>query len=201
MHNTAHTFHIVPICQHGNDFMREHASVALFFCTFGCVLLGSGPSQSYAATNNQAIYSAANDYRAAVVLFERVVKSVRGIQRTDERLVDKFEEATERLALAARNPRHSNRLRNEWRTIQPLQFQVASRIFNKYTYNHQLVRAWDEVLYAQSLFYEEYLFTLDNPRHGNSVQRRVIRSRPERYVPPPPASSGRIYSDPTSQGR
>ena len=181
--------------------MRKFASGALLFCTFGFALLGSGPSQSFAATNSQAIYSAANDYRAAVLLFERVVKSVRGIQRTDERLVDKFEEATKRLSLAARNPRHSNRLRDEWRTIQPLQSRVESQIFNKYTYNHQLVRAWDDVLYARSLFYEEYLFTLDNPRHGNSVQRRIIRSRPERYVPPPPASSGRIYSDGRLQGR
>jgi hypothetical protein len=201
VHSTAYTLHHEPIYQHGNDLMRKFASVALLFFTFGFALLGTGPSRSFAATSNQAIYSAANDYRAAVVLFERVVKSVRGIQRTDERLVDKFEEETKRLSLAARNPRHSNRLRDEWKTIQTLQLQVESTIFNRYTYNHQLVRAWDDVLYAQSLFYEEYLFTLDNPRHGNSVQRRIIRSRPERFVPPPPASSGRIYSDASSQGR
>ena len=146
-----------------------------------------------------ALYS--SSYLRCVQTLEPLGRTIDLDVRTDERLVDKFEEATKRLSLAARNPRHSNRLRDEWRKIQPLQFQVESTLFNKYTYNHQLFRAWDDVLYAQCLFYEEYLFTLDNPKHGNSVQKRIIRSRPERYVPPPPASSGRIYTDPRLQGR
>ncbi len=201
VHASEVTLPTQSIFLHGNDLMSTIASSRFFFTTLAFALIGACPSSSSAATSTQALYAAANDYRAAVVHFERVVKSVRGIQRVDERIVDKFEEATKRLGLAARNPRHSNRLRDEWRTIQPLQFRVESAIFNKYTYNHELVRAWDRVLYAQSIFYEEYLFTLENPKHGNSVERRITRSRPDQFVPPPPASSGRIYSTATPQAR
>ena len=165
------------------------------------VLFVSAANRVSAANDNAPLYAAATDYRLAVLKFERVVRAVRGIERIDERLVDDFEEATKTLRLASRNPRHSNRLRKEWREIQPLQMRVEATIFGKYTYNHDLVRCWEIVLYMQDRFYEEYLFTLDNPRHGSSVQRRVSRSRPERFVPPPPASSGMIYGGLRSGGR
>lgn len=147
-------------------------------------------------TDSRGIYAAASQYRDRVLFFEQLVRNVRGVQRIDERLVDRFEEATKRLRLAARNPRHPNRLRKEWSEIQPLQFQVESTIFGKYTLNHDLVRAWQNVLYAHSLFLDEYTFQLDNPRHGNRVSRRISTSNPGRFIPPPPASSGRLYQLP-----
>lgn len=145
------------------------------------------------AADNRGIYAAADKYRSAVVLFEKVVQNTRGVERVDEKLVDRFEEATKRMRSAARNPQHANRLRYEWAKIQPLQMQVERTMFNKYTLNHQLFESWREVLYCADVFYEEYLFQLDNPRHGNSVQRRPMRSRPDRFIPPPPAASGRLY--------
>ncbi|MCG8648940.1 MAG: hypothetical protein MI861_03860 [Pirellulales bacterium] len=135
--------------------------------------------------DNSGLFIAACRYREAVVNFEQLVIRVRGIERIDERLVDKFEEATRRLRLATKNPRHSSRLRNEWRKIQPLQDQVEARIFGKYTYNHILIEAWELVLFHQILFEQEYLFQLDNSRHGSRVQRRISTSSPNRFLPPP----------------
>ncbi len=163
------------------------------FAILAAAYLLSPTHSSAQRSDNRGIYAAASQYREAVVYFEKLVVAVRGIQRTDERLVDKLEEATKRLRLAARNPRHSSRLRKEWSEIQTLQYQVESVIFGKYTLHHDLVRAWQHVLYTQAIFYEEYTFHLDNPRHGNRVGRRISTSNPQRFIPPPPASSGRIY--------
>ena len=75
------------------------------------------------------MYAAANNYRNAVVLFEKVAKNVRGIERTDERLIDKLEEATRGLRAASRNTRATSRLRREWSEIQTLQYRVEVAIF------------------------------------------------------------------------
>ena len=144
--------------------------------------------------DNRGLYFAANEYRNAVLFFEKVIQNVRGVEAVDEKLVNKFELATRDLRAAARNPRHDTRLRKEWSSIQPLQFQVEQRLFGKYTLNHEIYVAWQKVLYCQDVFWEEYAFQLDNPRHGNRVDRRRIRTRPERFVPPPPAGTGRIYN-------
>ena len=162
------------------------------------VLVSIAPAAGEAA-DNRGIYAAADKYRTAVLAFERVVNNTRGIERTDEKLVDRFEEATKQLRLAARNPRHANRLRYEWSRIQPLQFQVERTIFNKYTLNHDVYESWWRVCYCADVFYHEYVFQLDNPRHGNSVQRRPNRVRPDRFVPPPPAGLGRLYAPPMPQ--
>lgn len=161
-----------------------------------CLLTAAIFSSSARAADNRGIYAAANEYRNAVVIFEKVIQNVPGIKRVDERAVDKFEEATKRLRVAARNPRHDSRLRNEWRTIQPMQFEVEARIFEKYTLNHEIYRAWRNVLFARDIFYEEYVYQLDNSTHGGSVKRRIMRSRPERFIPPPPAGAGRLYDVP-----
>ena len=150
------------------------------------------PTTDAAADN--PLYAVADNYRNAVVNFERVVVNTRGIQSADERLVDRFEEETKRLRLAARNPRHENRLRYKWGDVRPMQYQVEARIFGKYAPTHELVRAWNAVLYAEAVFNDEYVFQVENPRHGNSVLRRGRSARIDRLLSPPPASLGRIYS-------
>ncbi len=166
---------------------------------FGLLLLAvcvaSVPATS-APTDNKTLHLAASRYRDAVVKFEQVLRHVRGIDRSDERLVDRFEEATKKMRLAARNPRHASRLRNQWREIQPLQLQVETTIFNKYTPRHDLLRAWDSVLYAQAVFAQEYRFHLEYPKHGIATRRRISSSQPNRFLPPPAASRGRIYTTP-----
>jgi hypothetical protein len=146
-----------------------------------------------AAADDNPLYAVACQYRDAVLNFERVVQRTRGIQAVDEKFVDRFEESTKQLRLAARNPRHENRLRYKWGDVRPLQYQVEARIFGKYAPTHELVRAWEVVLYAEDMFNNEYVFQVENPRHGSSVLRRARSARIQRLLSPPPASSGRIY--------
>lgn len=107
----------------------------------------------------------------AVENFEKIVLSVRGIDRADERLVDRLDDEAARFRLAARNPRHFNKLFSRWERIQKLHAQVEARIFGKYTPNHELIRGWDVVVYQYELFDLELFYHVENQRHGNSVRR------------------------------
>lgn len=156
------------------------------------VSLSLTPSTSV-ATDRNPLYSVANNYRNAVVNFERVVVRTRGIQRIDEKAVDRFEEATKQLRLAARNPSHANRLRYQWRDVRTLQYQIEAIIFGKYTLNRDLAVAWQDVLIAEVIFNDEYVHQVENPRHGNSVQLRANSARVNRLLSPPPASGIRLY--------
>ena len=76
VHASEVTLPTQSIFLHGNDLMSSIASNRLFFTTLAFALIGACPSSSSAATTvPERLYAAANDYRAAVVHFERVVKS------------------------------------------------------------------------------------------------------------------------------
>ena len=135
------------------------------------------------AEQKQPLYNLATRYESSVKLFERMVLQTRGIDRADERLVDRLDDATKRLRLGARNPRHLNRVFHEWQNVQKLHAQVEATIFGKYTPNHELVRSWDEARYSYALFAEEFFYHVENPGHGNTVRRISSTSaRLDRYL-------------------
>ena len=135
------------------------------------VLVFTISSSNAEAEQNQPLFNLAARYEASVKLFEKMVLRTRGIDRADERLVDRLDDATKRLRLGARNPRHLNRVFHEWQDVQKLHAQVEAKIFGKYTPNHELVRSWDEARYSYSLFAEEFFYHIENPGHGNTVRR------------------------------
>ena len=131
------------------------------------------------------LYELAARYEASVKIFERVVLRTRGIDRADERLVDRLDDASKRLRLGARNPRHLNRVFHEWRDVQKLHAQVEAKIFGKYTPNHDLAESWYDTRYFYALFAEEFFYHVENPNHGNSVKRVTSRSaRRDSYLSP-----------------
>ncbi|TWU50831.1 hypothetical protein Poly51_41240 [Rubripirellula tenax] len=127
----------------------------------------------------------AAQYHAEVKAFEATVLHIRGIDRFDERLVDRWDDETARLLLAARNPRHFNRLNYQWKKVAALQSETEAKIFGKYTPHHDLIGQFDRVLYAQRLFVEEFILHVENPTHDDSV-RRLDRpsSRRDSYLTP-----------------
>lgn len=127
-----------------------------------------GPAQ---AADDGALYRLACLYDREVGAFEKTVLGVRGIDRNDERLVDRLDDEAARLRLAAKNPRHFNRLVYQWREVQELQAQSADAIFGRYTPNQGLINQWERVLFVQSLFEEELILRVENPRNANSVRR------------------------------
>lgn len=120
---------------------------------------------------SQSLFVLSDRYRVAVDRFEETVRSVRGIDRGDERLVDRLDDASARMRLAAKNPRHLNRLLHRWRDVQKLHAEVEATIFGKYTPNHDLVQTWNLVSYHYILFAEEYFYQIENPGHDGSVRR------------------------------
>jgi hypothetical protein len=154
---------------------------------FSVLLVGFVFQSSLAdAAETAPLFQLAGQYRTAVQDFERAVLRVRGIDRNDERLVDRLDDETARMRLAARNPRHLNRLFHEWQGVQKLHAQVQSRIFSKYTPHHELIRKWETVSYYYNLFAEEYFYSVENPRHGNSVRRfQSSSARRNSYLRPP----------------
>ncbi len=123
------------------------------------------------AKGSNSLYVLANQYRVAVDAFEETVRSVRGVDRGDERLVDRLDDATAKMRLAAKNPRHLSRLFHEWRAVQKLHAEVERTIFGKYTPNHDLIQAWNVVAYNYVLFAEEYFYQIENPDHDGAVRR------------------------------
>ncbi len=131
------------------------------------------------------LYELAARYEASVKIFERIVLRTRGIDRADERLVDRLDDAAKRLRLGARNPRHLNRVFHEWRDVQKLHAQVEAKIFGKYTPNHDLAASWYDTCYFYEVFAEEFVYFIENPNHGNSVKRVTNRSaRRDSYLRP-----------------
>ena len=138
------------------------------------------------AASKRPLYILACQYGAAVDQFERTVLSVRGIDRGDERLVDRLDDASGKMRLAARNPRHLNRLFHEWQDVQKLHAEVEAKVFGKYTPNHDLVQAWNVVAYQFVLFAEEYFYQIENPGHDGAVRRIPTSSaRRNSYLPNP----------------
>ena len=125
-----------------------------------------------AADTPPTFYQLATKYRASVEQFERLLKDIGSIDRNDERFVDRLEDATRKMKLAARNPRHANRLFHEWQDVQRLHREVEERIFGKYTPNHDIDKAWYAVTYYHALFAEEFMYDLENPRHDGTVRRK-----------------------------
>lgn len=144
------------------------STLIIFAFAVACLFESSATAQR---VDNTQLHAAATRYRASVVNFEKVVVSTRGIVRSDERVVDKFEEATLRVVNAAKNPRHANRLRTEYSKTLPLQEKAVQSIFGRYTHNHNLAQAYEYVLYCQAMFEYEYQAHIGNPRHANRVTR------------------------------
>ncbi len=128
------------------------------------------------ARGSKSLFRLADQYRTAVDTFEQIVLRVRGVDRGDERLVGRLDDASRQMRLAARNPRHLNRLYHEWRDVQKLHAEVEAAIFGKYTPNHDLVEAWNLVSYSYVLFAEEYFYQIENPGHDGGVRRIPLRS-------------------------
>lgn len=153
---------------------------------FSWLLLAIGIPSSADAAEAAPLYQLASKYRSAVSDFERTLLEVRGIDRGDERLVDRLDDETARMRLAARNPRHMNKLFHQWRQVQQLHAQVQSTIFGNYTPHHELVKQWETVSYYYSMFAEEFFYQVENPRHGNYVRRFQSNSaRRNAYLPVP----------------
>jgi len=159
-----------------------------FWTACAAVALGLAVSNSEASAESiPPLYELAARYETSVKIFERIILQTRGIDRADDRLVDRLDDAAKRLRLGARIPRHLNRVFHEWQAVQKLHAQVEATIFGKYTPNHDLVRCWDEVRYSYSLFAEEFFYHVENPGHGNSVRRiQSSSARRESYLTPPP---------------
>ena len=168
--------------------MYRTARVLGFLTLTSAILAGSG-SEALAAENT--MYPAAANYRRAAIAFEKVVQRTRGIVRSDQRVVDRFEEATRDLVNASRNRRHVNRLRYAYRDLLKLQADVEVAIFEKYTLQRELVRAWQSVLYAQLIFDDEFVFFAENPNQTRRVQRRPQNSnRIQRLLSGPSTTNG-----------
>ncbi len=158
--------------------MYKTSLIAILLAGFTC------SAQQVAADNHQALLASVNKFRGAVVEFERVVQKTRGIRVADKNIVDRFEKATKRMALVAQNPRNLNRLRYEYREVQPFQQKAEEAIFGKYTLNHDLVKAWQRVFYTQLTFEQEFAFQLEYNRHGNSVRLRQENPQPNQTFLP-----------------
>ena len=146
----------------------------VFLATLAASLLCSSAVDAQRVDNSK-LYASAKKFRDAVVKFEKTVVSVRGIERVDERTVDRFEESTRRVMVAARNPRQISRLGSEYRKMVPLQAKAEQAIFEKYTSNRRLLYDWEMVLWCQRLFEQEFAFHIENPRNCSRVQRRTIK--------------------------
>jgi len=148
------------------------------------LLIVSMSTSPVEAKGSKSLYLLASQYRSAVSAFEETVLEVRGIDRADERLVDRLDDGSAKMRLAAKNPRHLNRLFHEWQDVQKLHFQVESRIFGKYTPNYDLTQAWNLVTYNYILFAQEYFYQVENPNHDGAVRRIPLNSaRRSRYLP------------------
>ncbi|TWU57453.1 hypothetical protein [Rubripirellula reticaptiva] len=136
------------------------------------------------AADSTPLARLAAQYHGEVKAFEKTVIQIRGIDRFDERLVDRWDDETARLSLAAKNPRHFNRLFHQWQAVSKLEAQAEAAIFGKYTPHHDLIGQFERVLYARQLFVEEFILHVENPTHIDTV-RRLDRpsARRSSYLP------------------
>ena len=142
-------------------------STALSVLIFGLLIHSSHAH----AEQRSPLYKLACRYESAVEHFEKIVLQVRGIDRSDEKLVDRLDDESARFRFAARNPRHLSKLFNEWDQLKKLHAEVEAKIFGKYTPNHELIYGWDAVVIQYDLFDQELFYHIENQRHGNSVRR------------------------------
>ena len=167
----------------------------LMLCVVGLLATSLSFANS-ASAGSTAFYQLASNYRCSVERFEDLIQDLRGIDRNDERLVNRLEDATRRLKLAARNPRHTNRLFYEWQAVQKLHQEVEQRIFGKYTPSRDLDEAWYAVTYYYALFAEEFFYDLENPQRRGTVRRlESTNARRNSYfrsnlTPPPTPTPG-----------
>lgn len=105
-----------------------------FIALVALVLAVLSDSASQAAET--PLYQLACRYEAEVEAMEKIVKCTRGVDRADQRLLVRLDEEIGRLRLAAKNPRHFNRLVNQWTRVGKLSRQTESTLFEKYTPNH-----------------------------------------------------------------
>lgn len=82
-----------------------------------------------ATASESPLYRAADEYRDAVLDFEREVFRSRHFGRDAERLADALEDASGRLRTAARRCEDVGRLLNEWNDIQCLMPRVEAVVF------------------------------------------------------------------------
>jgi hypothetical protein len=133
-------------------------------------VLVSSASPGFAA--DRALFNErASRYREAVKDFDNIVDKVRGIDRADKSLVDRLVRATKDLELAAKNPRHQNRMFAEWRAVQKLHVEVEQTLFGTYTPHRGMQAAWERAIYRYIDFESEIFFHVENPSRGNSVQK------------------------------
>ena len=150
-------------------------------CNVFAILCISSLQSQAQRVDNKALNAAAIRFRNSVLEFEKKVVSVRGIERSDERVVDKFEESTRRVVAASKNPRLLSRLQTEYAKTKVLQSKAFTAIFEKYTPHHDLAVAYQNVQWCQFYFEQEFAFHLANPRNRNRVERRDRVATP---IPP-----------------
>ncbi len=146
-------------------------SRALIILTTLILVIGSAWPAGSEAADVPPLARLSAQYYAEALAFKNVVHQVRGIDRFDERLVDRWSDETARLVTAAKNPRHFNRLFHQWKLVLKLQEQSELKIFGKYTPHHDLIGQFDRVLFAEQRFIEEFILHVENPTHVNSVRR------------------------------
>jgi hypothetical protein len=122
-------------------------------------------------------------YEKSVKSFQSIAKRVRGIDRVDQTLVNRLDDAAERLTKAAKNPRYLNQLYYRLRDVLKLHNEVEGRFRTKYTLHHDLINCWQSMNLQLVLFFDEYIIEVDNPSHTRNVQRiRSSNSRREKYL-------------------
>lgn len=170
----------VEFSLHGREFPMRCFIVLFLASIFGPTALAG----------ETLLYQLACRYEAEVEAMEKIVRYTRGVDRADERLIDRLDDEIGRLRLAAKNPRHFNRLANQWTRVQKLARETESTLFGKYTPNHAWLGQWDRVMLAEAIFVEEFVLEVENPDHVNSV-RRLDRpsARRESYLGPLSTSS------------
>ena len=161
-----------------------------------CLVIGTvGLAGTADASETNVLFTAAKKYEQAVANVDSVICRSRTIRSADRAMVDRLQRAAKRMVTAAKNPRHINRLRFERKKVIPLQLQVETILFDKYSPNIELATAWEYLLYSQAVFEDELAFLVENPRRGKSIQRRIESSQSGRYLKQPvlaPTSNGGV---------
>lgn len=164
--------------------------IAFDSVAFDSIVIGGQPTLSQLAQR----------YEAEVAAMQKIVKRTRGVDRSDERLIERFDDEVGRLRLAARNPRHFNRLANQWNRVETLSGQIESTLFSKYTPNRDWLGQWDRVIVAELMFVDAFVLEVENPDHVNSV-RRLDRPSARRasYLEPRSPSSNQSLAVPAGR--
>ncbi len=109
--------------------MKKISLIAVLTALFAGLALANGTTGT-ASAGDLPIYRAANEYRDAVLDFEREVFRSRHFGRDAKRIADDLEDASGRLRTAARRCDDVNRLLNEWNGIVCLMPRVEAVVFS-----------------------------------------------------------------------